>query len=118
MLEPKHHAIPEPATEGVIDLDPQAPIQAKTEYRVPNHVGETVVLQPGQKAKRKYTKRAKKTAGVTVTPTFIDRAAIRAARIQAFTDYVDGIKEFNAASDTDTKLRQLDNLAAELFAAK
>jgi hypothetical protein len=46
-------------------------LKAKTEYHVPNHVGETVVLQPGQKAKRKYTRRADKN---TAIPAYQKRA--------------------------------------------
>lgn len=131
-LEPKHHATSarqtgpvavattsvsqtlSPVTDGVIDLDPET----KTEYHVPEHVGETVVLQPGQKAKRKYTKRNTRVGkGVTVAPSYIDRSAIRNARIQAFTDYIDGTKDFESANAIDSKLRQLDELAAQIALA-
>lgn len=93
------------------------PETVPTEYYVPEHVGETVVLQPGQhavKAKRKYTKRVK-TVGVVATPTFVDRDAIRKARIQVFIEYVDGNRSFESAAGKDQGLRSLDELAAQLL---
>jgi len=119
-LEPKHHPTPKatvattsvsqtvaPVTDGVIDLDPET----KTEFHVQEHVGETVVLQPGQKAKRKYTKRAKK---VVVTPTFIDAQGILTARVDGFTSYATGKITFEQFSARDDKFRQLAELAAEI----
>jgi hypothetical protein len=129
-LEPKHHAAParqtgpvavattsvsqtlSPVTDGVIDLDPET----KTEFHVQEHVGETVVLQPGQKAKRKYTKRAKKATTVTVTPTFVNLDGVRAARIQAFTAYVDGKDEFEHAIALDDQLKKLEEIGKEIAA--
>jgi hypothetical protein len=115
--------------EGVIDLDSEvvphgagagAPngdggVSATTEFHVQEHVGETVVLQPGQKAKRKYTKRAKKTDAV-VTPTFVDLSAIRTARIQTFIDYVDHKITFEQAGVKDDRLRGLYDLGKEVAA--
>ena len=88
------------------------------EYRTPEHVGETVVLAEGQKAKRKYTKRKKANSGANATPSFANPAAIREARIQGFVDYVNGKQTFNEASEQDDKFRKLQELVDELFGAK
>ncbi len=148
-----------PVSDGVIDLDPttgQFPhvhgagagaasgnggvVTGKTEYHVENHVGETVVLRPGQHAvslasqkvgsyvaeqaqkgatitvtpKRKYTKHIRVGTKQTVTPTFVDRAAIRAARIQIFVGYVDGKINFTEAAHKDDQFRNLDAVAKEI----
>jgi hypothetical protein len=111
--------------EGVIDLDSEPsqslPMETgqlpnlKTEFHVQEHVGETVVLQPGQKAKRKYTRRAKKTESrVVPVQSFVDTSAIRSARIQAFIDYVDGNKTFDEVAAYDDHLRKLLETAAEI----
>jgi hypothetical protein len=104
-------AIIEAAGEGVIDLDPERPTMVPTDQTT--NPAERNVLQPSQKAKRKYTKRAK-TTSTAVTPTFIDRDGLRDARIKVFTDYIDGKCEFSRAAEVDQQLRELDKMAETL----
>jgi hypothetical protein len=92
----------EAIAEGVIDLDP-----TNADY--------VAAIEPVSKPKRKYTKHVRINAKQTViTPTFVDRVAIRAARIQLFTDYVDGQIEFASAAQKDDKFRNLDAVAKEI----
>lgn len=126
-LEPKHHAAPVRQTgptkaqvaaatpsipvaqadgdDGLIDLDPERPTAVP-----PATANE--VAQPKQK--RKYTRRKKANSGATFTPTFVDLDAIRAARIQAFTAYVDGKDEFDRAAALDDQLKKLHDLGKEI----
>jgi hypothetical protein len=92
---------------GVIDLDENTITIDHT--KDPAEI-KVVAEQPEPK-RRKYTRRAKKT-GVVVTPLFIDRDGIRAARIKAFTDYIDGNSDFTRASALDSQLKELDKMAA------
>jgi hypothetical protein len=114
----------EPVVEGVIDLDEERPTMVPptaTDIEARQGVGPTSQWEAGvkelnednpTKPKRKYTKRVKKTGAVV--PTFIDRTAIRNARVQVFIDYIDGKIEFASASYKDDKFRKLDAIAAEL----
>jgi hypothetical protein len=115
-LEPKHHPTPKAvsttSTEGVIDLDPTVNIPGPN-VEVAGNPNDGLNSNPNQKAKRKYTKRTKKTTEA-ITPTFVDRDAIRKARIQIFINYIDGLVAFDEASKRDDKFRQFDALAAEL----
>lgn len=120
VLEPKHHPTPKavvtttsvsqtvaPVTDGVIDLDPATDQKPSTVVDV---------LVP--KTKRKYTKRAKKSTAVVVTPTFVDLPAIRDARVRAFTDYIDGNKTFEQATVIDDRLKALHDLGKEIAAGQ
>lgn len=119
-------------TEGVIDLDPTdqttTPAERKVGAQMLRDAGVEIAglerplpaesTAPAQPAKRKYTKRAKKTAGVVVTPTFVDRDAIRTARIQVFIEYVDGNRSFESAAAKDQSLLTLDTMAQQLLSTE
>lgn len=111
------------SNEADINLDPLSePVGVvvagpAVEFHVTDNLtGKTSVIQPEQKPKRKYTKRKKANSGATFTPTFIDRAEIKAARLALFAEYIDGIRTFESAKAKDQLLLSLDTMAQQILA--